>query len=475
MGIQTFDSTKIREDLENGLKVINQDVGVYTGYLTPNSKWPYMDIPVTVKSGEWLYTRVKTYSGTESNVDIYLYDVATSTNLHGGIQVDVDDFWKSTLDLDGVRIIFKHTNAPTAPIYVTVEMFVYGDGSLLDVARNRFAYEYEISATPGSNIIITSIPFYADNGDVLELEVVDNDGILNSNYVASIGYMNGSTRIDDVLQIVSPYTKGVAKIATDINPNSLVFFMYSTYIASSGTFTIRYKNATKMGLPPRAKHYTSFSVLGDSYSTFLGYTNPLANSQWYPTDDATTQGYNTGNDVTELEQMWWYMLADSTELYLNENASYSGSTICYDSYGSGTADGKEHSFIQRVNDLEKSSLLFIFGGTNDNWAGASIGSYKYSNWTESDLSYFAPAVAYLIDDIKKKYVGMDIVFIENDSLSNEFKTAIETVCAHYYVPVIKLNSVSKTHSHPNTSGMVQIFKQVRHYLMLDSNVYPYYE
>ncbi len=49
------------------------------------------------------------------------------------------------------------------------------------------------------------------------------------------------------------------------------FIIFFAALAVSG-------NATT----PLAEKYGSFSIIGDSYSTFMGFTEPLGNAQWYP-------------------------------------------------------------------------------------------------------------------------------------------------------------------------------------------------
>ena len=63
-----------------------------------------------------------------------------------------------------------------------------------------------------------------------------------------------------------------------------------------------------------------FSVLGDSYSTFEGYVHPDSNDVWYclPPDNFI--------DVTSVEQMWWYKVANEMDGWvLDKNNSFSGS------------------------------------------------------------------------------------------------------------------------------------------------------
>lgn len=204
----------------------------------------------------------------------------------------------------------------------------------------------------------------------------------------------------------------------------------------------------------------SFSILGDSYSTFAGHLTPDTNSSWYPTDGT----YGDGNDVTTVEQTWWYMFKEQYALPLTINNSHSGSTVSYDGYGDGTVDGKTTSFIQRAGSLGSPGLIFVFGGTNDAWVPAELGEYKYTDITEADLSYFRPALAYLLDNIKSQHPSATVVFILNHAITPSFKESVKTICEHMSVPCVELNNIAMTGGHPNSTGMVTLSNQVINFM-----------
>ena len=206
--------------------------------------------------------------------------------------------------------------------------------------------------------------------------------------------------------------------------------------------------------------YSTFSILGDSYSTFKGFTKPSKNSQFYPTNISGTSGFETGNDVTDVTQMWWYLFAEHFKCKLDTNNSYSGSPICYDGYGDGNADAKNYSFLTRASAIGNANIIIIEGGTNDAWANAQIGEYKYNDWLEEDLVYFRPACAKMINDIQLKNIGSRIIFMLNNGLKEEINSSVETICNHYGIELLKLNNISKIASHPDVNGMREIFNQL---------------
>lgn len=208
----------------------------------------------------------------------------------------------------------------------------------------------------------------------------------------------------------------------------------------------------------------SFSVIGDSYSTYDGYTNVGERSNyniWYPRNNP---------DFTDVSQTWWKLLEAQSELTLLDIDAYSGSCICYNGYEAGTVDQGRRgvSFIQRVDMVGYAEYIFVFGATNDSAVNVSLGNYVYSNWTEFDKEFFRPACAYLLHELKKIYPLSKIVFIKNAGLRDGIATSIDVICEHYSVPAIELSNIDKSNGHPTRTGMVQIAEQAKAFI--DSQV-----
>ena len=197
----------------------------------------------------------------------------------------------------------------------------------------------------------------------------------------------------------------------------------------------------------------TFSILGDSYSTFEGYTE----NGWYP---------HSGNNVTDASQTWWRLLSEETGMEMASNVSYSGSCICYDGYDDGTADQTDRAFIARMGKVADADYIFVFGGTNDSWVGVGLGDYKYTDWTETDKETFRPAMAYMLDYLSKAHPSSRIVFILNTGLSAGINESIQTVCNHYGVGLLKLSDIEKQEGHPSVNGMITIKNQIRSFLNL---------
>ena len=202
-----------------------------------------------------------------------------------------------------------------------------------------------------------------------------------------------------------------------------------------------------------AQYKKSVSILGDSYSTFENYIEPKGNEMWYfvhPDPKRT--------DVSDVKQTWWHQLIKDGGYRLEQNNSYSGSTVCTTGYRG--EDYTERAFITRMDNLGCPDILLIFGATNDSWANAPIGEFVWGDWTEEQLKSFRPALTYMLSHIVDRYPNTELLYIINDGLKPEITSSIVEACDRYGVPYVQLQDIDKTAGHPNVNGMKQIKEQV---------------
>jgi len=198
----------------------------------------------------------------------------------------------------------------------------------------------------------------------------------------------------------------------------------------------------------------SVSVLGDSYSTYEDFVEPATNEMWYYRKNGEAK-----TDVKNVTQTWWHEVISEMGWRLCQNNSYSGATISYTGY-----DGNDYharSFINRMNNLGCPDIIFIFGATNDSWAGSPIGDYKWDDFTEADFVSFRPAMAYMLQWMTQRYIGTDIYFLLNSELSAEINESAKTICRHFGVTCIELHDIDKISGHPSVKGMRAIADQVK--------------
>ena len=199
----------------------------------------------------------------------------------------------------------------------------------------------------------------------------------------------------------------------------------------------------------------NFSILSDSYGTFLGW-NPTGNEEYYPTYSST---------VNDVAKTWWHILANALGWSLLCNDSYSGATV-----STHVRPGHDVSvaFVNRMkvsmgqnkNIAPKPNVIFIMGGQNDSNTGVEVGEVKYSGWTNDDLYKFAPAFCYMLYYLKTWNPGARIINITNTGLSSAIQQAMASACTHYEIENIILSDIDKDNGHPTTTGMIAIANQI---------------
>lgn len=212
---------------------------------------------------------------------------------------------------------------------------------------------------------------------------------------------------------------------------------------------------------PQLSAQQKVSILGDSYSTFIGYLSPATNYCWYGGEDGGERAKQ--NDVKTVEHTWWYQLINEMGYVLERNNSFSGATVCHTGYRK--EDYSDRSFITRVHNLGSPDIILVFGGTNDSWAKSPIGEYQHMHWTKADLYSFRPAFGYLLHQLKELYPKAKIYNITNSELSEEVTSTMDELCRHYGIPNILLYDIEKQAGHPSIKGMKAICEQVKAVLM----------
>ena len=105
-------------------------------------------------------------------------------------------------------------------------------------------------------------------------------------------------------------------------------------------------------------------------------------------------------------------------------------------------------------------VLINFGGTNDSWSGAPVGSIQWENWADEDLKKVLPAFCYLLCRVKKVLPKTQTAVIINTELKPEIESGMTVACEKQGIEYIKLENISKQNGHPDKEGMKQICSQV---------------
>lgn len=198
------------------------------------------------------------------------------------------------------------------------------------------------------------------------------------------------------------------------------------------------------------------SILGDSLSTFKGYI-PEGNYIYYPNDN---------NDVTSVEQTWWYKLIQETNATLEINNSYSGSKV-----SGGVAN---QSYTERCTNLGNPDYIIIHGGTNDRWQNIPVGTLHFESKDEElNINEFADAYDLMVRRILRLYPHANIMLIVPAVVSDEYTNVINTIAQHYdLIGVTDLNdyNISLAFGHYQVAGMETVKEAVRESLFINKNV-----
>ncbi len=200
-------------------------------------------------------------------------------------------------------------------------------------------------------------------------------------------------------------------------------------------------------------------IFGDSYSTFKGFV-PEGNAFYYNEETGET-------DVRKVEETWWYQLMEETGSDLILNDSWSGSTVCHTGYNNNDCS-ETHSFVYRLDryisdgffEKNKVDTIFIFGGTNDNWAGSPVGELQYSDFKKEDLFNILPAVCYMLHRFKEVAPNAQIIVLINNLFKEEIEKGMIEASEHYGVKHILFKDIDKIVGHPTIKGMAQFKEQI---------------
>lgn len=201
-------------------------------------------------------------------------------------------------------------------------------------------------------------------------------------------------------------------------------------------------------------------IFGDSYSTFRGALTEGLRCYYGREEIISSSG------VKSVEDTWWWQLINKTDSTLILNSSFSGSTVCTTERPEWEMTGS--AFVYRMHGLvfeeffarNKIDTFLIFGGTNDSWTDAPIGSPKYEDLTLEDLKEVLPAFCQLMNLVKNASPNTKIYLIINDGLKEEIVEGIKEIASHYGEIAIELNNIDKINNHPTAKGMKQICEQI---------------
>lgn len=278
-----------------------------------------------------------------------------------------------------------------------------------------------------------------------------------------------STSYEEVAAIISEGMPAGTSVDYEVTTTEFKYLsVYGAGSSNEGTFKLEveqlasnanlFAKIKELAQSVASKKFSSFSIIGDSYSTYQGYI-PSGYATYYQDGSGSVVLTNGVFDT------WWFKLATLLKIPLFRNDSWSGSTIS-NTVRPGLPDSS--SFVNRIDSLFSSSkvtdckagLILLFGGTNDSWLGNDHGQVKYSDWTSTDLEKTLPAFCYCLDKLLRWNPGSQIVFVLNSGLDAAMSDGMAAACEHYNVPLVALHDIDKSSGHPTSAGMADICEQI---------------
>lgn len=180
---------------------------------------------------------------------------------------------------------------------------------------------------------------------------------------------------------------------------------------------------------------TILSILGDSISTFEGYTYP-GNRCRYP----------QANLLTDVNDTYWMRLINTFRLKLGINESWAGSRVSWDGSTESTDIGANKYIASptRIGHLGENgnpNIIIINAGTNDIGNNVTVGTFNTenpANYTDAQIAAlpvatFADAYRALLIRVQKAYPESKILVL----LPNYTSTYYTPTKADEYCEVIK--------------------------------------
>lgn len=236
----------------------------------------------------------------------------------------------------------------------------------------------------------------------------------------------------------------------------------------------------------------NFSILGDSISTFKGYSNDDTNTNSTIGSNAVWYTGSTGG-VTSVDETWWMQTINETGMNLLVNNSYSGSRLSNNDKGAGSAGYLRATELHDdtgENAGTNPDIIALWLGINDVNNGVSLGTYSedlYSTlitdngdetYTYATPSNFTEAYIITVHKLITTYETADVfafTFLPNKYANatklEPFNEVVENVANYYGIEIVDLyNDSGITYDnykeycddseelHPNPAGMDLITK-----------------
>lgn len=167
-------------------------------------------------------------------------------------------------------------------------------------------------------------------------------------------------------------------------------------------------NVTQAYFFENTKYFNKkISVLGDSLSTYQGYSPSDHADPYYPK--------STGNfpRMDSVERMYWKQVANCLDLSIENINAYSSSTV----FGTNPTY-TSFTDSDRLNGLGNPDIIIVEGGTNDIYSGKNSSDVNSANINDYDISKFSEAYSYVIRNLQTIYPNAKIICLTPTFINN---------------------------------------------------------
>ena len=113
-------------DLNTDLNVYDEKIGLHCGRLVKNALYPYIDVPINAKNGEWVAMKLAYYSADLTNLSRwYALNPDNNQTLYSPISTSDRCSFKANGAINTIRFIFQQLTNITDNIYVGIECYIY--------------------------------------------------------------------------------------------------------------------------------------------------------------------------------------------------------------------------------------------------------------------------------------------------------------------------------------------------------------
>ena len=242
----------------------------------------------------------------------------------------------------------------------------------------------------------------------------------------------------------------------------------------------------------------NISFLGDSITTFLGWSNNATFNSTLASNAVFYERPDKKGLLSSVYDTWWMKTVNELELNLCVNNSCSGSSVSLkNSVVSAGCMSRPHN-LHNDNSGVLPDIIIVYLGTNDFHKDVEPGTFTNLSDIFNDqtgeyignLNHFAPAYATMVHKIKTSYPDSDIYLCTIDyyNFTNAkdplpFNNTIKLIAEYFSCNIIDFyegTSVSPAEIskytvdsflHPNALGMTQMYECTRAVLSQNYNIY----